>query len=209
MECGNKLNDGNYEKVLNYVKNYFKSKSEKDMKVLSNSKHNEMDNTFQVKFINQNLYIKYPSGEVYYDNGDRYKNILVEILLLRFLANAKGIPATNQYITYKEVDGGYVYYPNFKSRTIKEFIEIFGYNIEGFNNAMEKLGALKLNLGDSSYKLRFMNDIYIVFVLWEGDDEIPPNGNILFDKNIEYYFNAEDLAVVGDIALDKVKEMVY
>lgn len=208
MECGNRLNNGNYEKVLNYAKNYFKSKSEKDIKMLSNSEYNEIDKTFKVKFINQNLYIKYPSGEVYYDNGERYKNIPVEILLLRFLVNSKGIPTTNQYITYKEVDGGYVYYPNFQSRTIKEFIEIFGYNIEGFDNAMEKLDASKLNLGDSSYKLRFMNDTYIVFVLWEGDDEIPPNGNILFDKNIEYYFNAEDLAVVGDIALDKVKKMV-
>ena len=128
--------------------------------------------------------------------------------MLRFLANAKGIPITSKYITYKEVDGGYVYYSNFQSRTIKEFIKAFGDNIEGFNNAMEKLGALKLDFGDSSYKLNFINDTYIVFILWEGDDEIPPNGNILFDKNIEYYFNAEDLAVAVDIALDKVKKMV-
>ena len=208
MEYGNKLNDGNYEKVLNYSKNYFKSKSEKDMKVLSNSDYNESSKIFKVKFINENLYIKYPSGEVYYDNGCRYKNIPVEILLLRFLANAKGIPITNKYITYKEVDGGYVYYSNFQSRTIKEFIKAFGDNIEGFDNAMEKLGALKLDFGDSSYKLNFINDTYIIFIIWEGDDEIHPNGNILFDKNIEYYFNAEDLAVAVDIALDKVKKMV-
>ena len=53
-----------------------------------------------------------------------------------------------------------------------------------------------------------MNDTYLAFILCGGDDEIPPNGNILFDKNIEYYFNAQDLAVVDEIALDKIKKMV-
>ncbi|HBY2721403.1 TPA: DUF3786 domain-containing protein, partial [Clostridioides difficile] len=32
----------------------------------------------------------------------------------------------------------------------------------------------------------------------------PPNSNILFDSNIIYYFNAEDLAVVPDTAIDAI-----
>jgi len=77
---------------------------------------------------------------------------------------------------------------------------------------MEKIGSTKLSVGDCSYKIRFINDTYVVYVVWEGDDEIEPSGNILFDSNIKYYFNAEDIAVVGDMPfirifkeLDKIK----
>ena len=70
---------------------------------------------------------------------------------------------------------------------------------------MENIGAEKLEIGDISYKVRFINDTYVVFVLWEGDEELEPSGNILFDSNISYYFNAEDLAVVPEIILLNLK----
>ena len=59
--------------------------------------------------------------------------------------------------------------------------------------------------GDISSKFEFMNNVYITFVLWQGDEELPASANILFDRNIEYYFNAEDLAVVGDVAIELLK----
>ncbi|MEG2985257.1 MAG: DUF3786 domain-containing protein [Peptostreptococcaceae bacterium] len=66
---------------------------------------------------------------------------------------------------------------------------------------MKSIEATKLNLGDTSYKVRFINDTYIAFILWEGDDELQPSGNILFDSSVKSYFNAEDLAIIPDIIL--------
>jgi len=36
----------------------------------------------------------------------------------------------------------------------------------------------------------------ITFVLWRGDEEIPPSGNVLFDASIPSYLPVEDIAVV-------------
>ena len=34
----------------------------------------------------------------------------------------------------------------------------------------------------------------LALILWKGDDEFPPEGNILFDRSITSIFSAEDVA---------------
>ncbi len=41
--------------------------------------------------------------------------------------------------------------------------------------------------------------------LWTGDDEFPPASQILFEDNFPYAYQAEDLAVVGDISITTLK----
>lgn len=197
----NNLNKGNYNVALEYIKNQFKNENPYKMSKQSESIYDFKTSTFNIKFMNQDLKVKHPSGEIYYENLSRFNDISVEILILRFLVNSRGIPETKNYITYKDIDGGYVYYPNFQTRTINKFIETYGSNIEKFKKTMDKFEFEKLNFGDCSYKVRFINNIYIVFVLWEGDEEIGSSGNILFDSNINHYFDAEDLAVIPDVML--------
>jgi hypothetical protein len=201
----NDLNKGNYELVLDYTISNFKHSDVDLMSKLSGSPYNYNKKYFTSKFLNKTIYIRYPSGEVLFDNGQYIDDVSVKILIIRFLINSKGVKQTYKYITYKEIEGGYVYYPNFKSRTIKNFVNRYGKDINLFKNNMEKLDATKIDLGDISYKVRFINDIYIVFILWEGDDELEPSGNILFDSSIICYFNAEDLAVIPDIILNNLK----
>lgn len=198
---GNNLNDGNYKVALEYVKNQFKNSNPSQVEKLSNSIYDFNTSVFNIKFMNHNLNVKYPTGEIFYENLERLNSVEIEILILRYLVNSKGVPISEKYITYKEIDGGYVYYPNFEFRTLNAFIKKYGKNLEAFDLKMKKCNAEKLNLGDCSYKVRFINDVYVIFVLWEGDEELEPSGNILFDSNINYYFDAEDLAVIPDILL--------
>lgn len=202
----NDLNEGNYQLVLNHTITKFKNSNVSAMSNLSNSPYDYHKNYFKIKFLNNTLYIKYPTGEVIFEDGQPLCDIAIKILILRFLINANGVKETKTYITYKEIEGGYVYYPNFKCRTISSFIKKYGKNLNLFEERMKKIEASKLNLGDISYKVRFINDTYVVFILWEGDDELEPSGNILFDSNISSYFNAEDLAVIPDIILKNLKE---
>ena len=72
---------------------------------------------------------------------------------------------------------------------------------------MEHLGAKKLDLGDASYEFEFMNDLFVRFILWEGDEEFPPSSQILFSDNFPIAFSAEDMAVVGDISIGLLKTL--
>ena len=45
----------------------------------------------------------------------------------------------------------------------------------------------------------------IRLIVWEGDDEFPPNAQILFSDNFPQAFSAEDRTVVGDIVISDIK----
>ena len=47
-----------------------------------------------------------------------------------------------------------------------------------------------------------MKDLYIRFIIWQGDDEFSPSAQILFSDNFSSSFTAEDLAYVGDICMN-------
>jgi hypothetical protein len=71
-----------------------------------------------------------------------------------------------------------------------------------------QLNATRLNSGDASYHLEFINGLYITIILWHGDDEFPPSAQILFDDNFVFAFTAEDLAVGCEILADRFKDLL-
>lgn len=178
------------------------------IKATTNCYYDEDTNYFDVKLMNRLYKVHYPSGEIFKENLDEFSNYEIKTIIIRYLLNAKGVPPSNKYITFKEIPGGPVYYPNFSNRTIGDFVNTFGYNLNNFSKVCELLGGEKLNLGDISYKIQFMNNIYMVFTLWAGDNDISPSGNILFDANTQFYFDAEDLSVIGDIAVGFLKKLL-
>lgn len=83
----------------------------------------------------------------------------------------------------------------------------FGNKQELFKNAMEKIGAVALSHGDISYEFEFLDGYRLQMILWEGDDEFPPSSQILFSDNFPIAFQAEDMAVVGDISISMIKAL--
>ena len=77
----------------------------------------------------------------------------------------------------------------------------YGNNLERFGQIMEKMGAKKLDMGDSSYEFEFVNDYFVRFILWEGDDEFPASAQILFSSNFRTAFETYDLAEIGGLCI--------
>ncbi|MGS5517412.1 DUF3786 domain-containing protein [Clostridioides difficile] len=199
-----KLTKSNYNVPFNYAREKFKELDPHTISNLSNISFNSNLSRFTLNFFGKRYIIDYPSGEVWNDNGSICKNFELKILIIRYLINAKGIPRTNKYVTFKEIPGGNVYYPNFLNRTLARLSEVFTSQIEKYKLVMENMGAEKVDMGDLAYKFTYIGNTSMIFILWFGDDEFPSNSNILFDSNIIYYFNAEDLAVVPDTAIDAI-----
>ena len=72
---------------------------------------------------------------------------------------------------------------------------------------MGKLPARRLSRSDCGWEVDLMEGLAIQFLLWLGDDEFPPNAQILFSDNFRWAFTAEDLANVGDIVLNRMKRL--
>lgn len=192
-----------------YNKSIFKNFNPEEMEKNTGSIYDKEKEQFIVKLMGENIIVKYPSGEVSKEDGTKIEKYAPKTLLLRYLMNAKGVAPLDKDITYRDVDGGNMYYNNFYGRCLLRLAKTFGNNIEGFKKVLEKVGAEKVDMGDIAYKFQFLNNIYVTFALWKGDDEFPPSSQILFDGNVPFYFSAEDLAVVGDVSIGTITTLAY
>ena len=129
------------------------------------------------------------------------------ILLLRYLLDGRFVPAAGSYQTYREMPWGEVYLQQFTGRCIKRFAFSYGAKPQLLRQVAEHLPAQPLSRGDVGFTLTLMPGLTLQFILWVGDDEFPPNAQILFSDNFRYAFTAEDMAVVGDITLNRMKQI--
>jgi hypothetical protein len=80
----------------------------------------------------------------------------------------------------------------------------FGQNPELLIGVAAKLGGRETNYGNVSVAINAFDHVPITLVLWKGDEELAPNGNILFDANISDYLSTEDIAVLSETIIWKL-----
>lgn len=189
-----------------YIQNIFAKEDPIQISEQSGICYYENDHYFKIKIMGREYTVKHPEGKVYdLKSQIEIKAYTIRTLVLRYLVNSKNVPVFNMDITYKEIPGGLVYYKNFYNRTILKLAKIFSDDLETLREDALSIGGELIKKGDAACRFEFINNVYITFIVWHGDDELDASANILFDKNIEYYFNAEDLAVVGDVAIELLK----
>lgn len=175
--------------------------------------YDEANQTFTLCLMGVTYQIKHPEYEVTHVQEDTIGYYPLEtavnarILVLRYLVEGQEAPTTGKFLTYRETPWGTVYLKQFQGRCIMRLAFGFGNKQEQFQTAMEKIGAKKLSHGDIAYEFEFLNGFCLQMILWAGDDEFPPSSQILFSDNFPVAFQAEDMAVVGDISISMIKAL--
>lgn len=149
-------------------------------------------------FLNRALLITFPDMEISYKGGGEEVPIQQQVLLLHYLNGAVssgGASPTGEWISFQDVPDGRFYMDAFLKRAKDPLLKIFGNHPERLPElTAEAYGASPLVYGDFSVVVKALPLIPVALVLWKGDEEFPPEGNILFDRNISGIFSAEDIA---------------
>lgn len=175
--------------------------------------YNEETAEFRINVMGKGYYISFPDFEIRKadESDDSYHSLLefhkTKIFVLRFLTECTMVPSAGQYVTYRDIPNGELYFRQFQGRCIFRLQFGFGFKISKFENAMEKMGAKPMKMGDVAYAFDILDGLTMVFILWEGDDEFQPSAQILFSDNFGAVFKAEDLAVAGDISITNLKAL--
>jgi len=164
----------------------------------SGAQHQVKDSqeTIILKYLNQSYKITLPDIDVLLIDREEKVPIREKILILHYFNRAKGIPLTNKKIAYKELPEGTVYFPTFSKRAIKPLLDYFAKDPEQLIDVAQKLGGHRTDYGDVAVTINAFNYVPITLVLWRGDEEFPPDGNILFDSTISDYLPTEDINVL-------------
>lgn len=172
--------------------------------------YNQESREFSVKFMGNNYTVKFPDFQVSHKEGAEGFFPLesihkAKVLVLRYMLEASATPSSGKYLTYRETPWGDVYLRQFNGRCIMRLAYSYGNKLSLFQQIMEKLGAAPVSFGDSAYEIELLPDLKVQLILWEGDDEFPPSSQILFSDNFPCCFQAEDMAVTGDVIIGTLK----
>jgi hypothetical protein len=195
-----------YKKALELGKEEVSSKNPLHLCRVSGAQFIETDkkpDRIQIMFLNRMVTISWPDL-IFSQDSDEEMKIKEKILILHYLNNAKKEELTGELIAYQEIPSARFYLSSFNARSKDPFIAAFGENQDKLPGAAQELfAAQSASLGDVSVTIQAFPKIPVTFVIWQGDEEFPPNGTILFDSSIK-----DDLLSAEDIS-ELVSMMVY
>lgn len=160
---------------------------------------------FRLRVLGVTYAVAHPDYALRTEGTPTLEGLHAETFLLRLLLEGKAAPAADEFKTFRELPWGEVYIKPFTGRVLTRAAFSFGTRLAAFRQAAERLGGLPLRHGDAAYEFTLWDNYRLRLIVWEGDDEFPPNAQLLYSANFGEGFAAEDRVVAGDLLINALK----
>jgi len=151
-----------------------------------------------VPYFGQLRRVSWPEVSVTPADGAGEIILTEQILILHYLLHATGASLTGKSIDFRQVpDGGSFYWSAFVSRAKNPLLKTFGHDLKLYLQVAASLGGEPQPLGEAAARFLAFPRVPVTHVLWRGDEEFPPEANILFDETIPQYLPTEDIAALA------------
>jgi len=162
----------------------------------------EKEKMIIVTYLNSEYHVNCTDGEVTKSGSKDAVTTTVKLLIMHYLLNAKTVPKTNKFISFRDVKGGGMnYFSTFEKRAITPLRKTFDKCPDNLITAGEKLGGIRVTFGDASVTINIFPLIPVTYVVWLGDDEISSSATILFDENVNKLLPCEDIVLVASFGV--------
>ena len=152
----------------------------------------------ELLFLNREIRVSWPEIEIFHKGSGEELPIQQQILILHYMLGAfssSGAEKTGEWIAFQDVPDGKFYLDAFQRRAKHPMVQTFGERPDLLLElSKEAYGGIQGSEGDLSIVIQALPLVSLLLILWKGDDEFPPEGNILFDRNIIDLISAEDIA---------------
>ena len=157
------------------------------------------DGQFRFRVLNEDKTLSWPAAD------DACFKPKERILFMRYLLEGKAHRFTTEFVAYKEFPDGAIYDKPFTGRCIYRMLGSYGKDPGAFIRACEHWGGHRIKSSGIQYEFEFMKDLFLRFILWEGDDEFPSSMQVLFSKNFPEAFSAEDRVVACEYLIGRMQ----
>ena len=160
---------------------------------------------FYVNLLGRTYAIAHPDYTIRAVDGGAIPPLPTQTFLLRWLLEGKDVAWNGEWKTFREMPWGEMYIKPYTGRVLTRAAFTFGTRLAAFKAACEKMGATAVKHGDAGYQFDLTGNFKMQILVWEGDDEFPPNAQVLYSANFADGFAAEDRVVAGDILISCIK----
>lgn len=154
----------------------------------------------ELEVLGRRCVISHPEIEVRWEDSLQEVPSWQKAVVLHYLERAPGVQLSGNLVTFQEVESGAFYLPIFKARVLTPFVEAFG-SAPGrmVEAAMRSFNGEERGHGHRSVTVFAFPYVPITLVLWEGDEEFPPDGTLLYDSTVSEYLSTEDITLVSEM----------
>ena len=160
---------------------------------------------FYVNLLGREYAISHPVYAIRAVDGGALPPLPTQTFLLRYLLESKQVKWNGEWKTFREMPWGEMYIKPYTGRVLTRAAFTFGTRVAAFRAACEKMGAEPVNHGDAGFLFDLIGDFKMQILVWEGDEEFPPNAQVIYSDNFAEGFAAEDRVVAGDILISVIK----
>ena len=160
---------------------------------------------FYVNLLGREFAISHPSYAIRAVDSGGIPPLPTQTFLLRYLLEGKEVMSTGNWLTFREMPWGELYIKPYTGRVLTRAAFTLGTRVEAFKKAAETMGAIAVPHGDAGYEFNLIGGYKMQILVWAGDEEFPPNAQILYSDNFVDGFAAEDRVVAGDILISVIK----
>ena len=160
---------------------------------------------FSVKLLGRVFAISHPVYAIAAKDGGVVPPLPTQTFLLRYLLECKDVAWSGQWKTFREMPWGEMYIKPYTGRVLTRAAFTLGTRLDAFRAAAEKMGAMPLPHGDAGYQFELVGGYRMQILAWAGDEEFPPNAQVIYSDNFADGFAAEDRVVAGDILISTIK----
>ncbi len=160
---------------------------------------------FTLTLMGRGYAIAHPEYAIRALDGGKLPPLPMQTFLLRYLLESRDAAWKGEWKTFREMPWGEMYIKPYTGRVLTRAAFTFGTSVAAFRAAAEKMGAEPVKHGDAGYQFDLIGGYRMQILVWEGDDEFPPNAQVLYSDNFAEGFAAEDRVVSGDILISSIK----
>ena len=160
---------------------------------------------FYVNLLGREFALSHPVYAIRAADNGPVPPLATQTFLLRYLLESKTVAWGGTWKTFREMPWGEMYIKPYTGRVLTRAAFTFGTRVAAFRAAAEKMGAVALKHGDAGFQFDLIGGYRMQIMVWEGDEEFPPNAQVIYSDNFESGFAAEDRVVAGDILISTIK----
>lgn len=158
----------------------------------------EARTTYEVVLLGDRYDVNLKDKSIFSDSCNVPAKEYLALLILHYLIGSLkgGYIPSGEWISFKDIEGGEIYYPAYRNSVIERLLRKYGEKPENLLSALERFKGNKIEgLADAAIEVETFLNVKVRIALWKGDEEFGPEASILYDRNLTRIYTMEDITV--------------
>lgn len=154
-----------------------------------------------LKFFNEEYEIDFARRNIISTLRNASAKDYYKLLMLHYIAGQDKVldVSEDSWVSFKELEGGEVYFSAFRRRAIEPVLKKYGDNPFAIFERARFFNAEKIDMGATAISINVFLKIKVAVAVWAKDNEFSADCNMLFNPEIKEILPTEDVAVLGGI----------